>query len=176
MWRLQGQLDLGSGWLILESQVEAKLNVSESCCFYMWGSMFYLLVIFMQPFASIRNVDILWIATERWISSTQLWAEKNFFWQSLFSFILFSYLPVYTKGNPFLFILLPYFKDPFHLLFTNLDSTGRWLFPPCIPWEAYTPWMVSGKQPKTQFANLCTWKLLESILCLEPGKHTWFCC
>ena len=132
VWRLQGQLDLGSGWLILESQVEAKLNVSESCCFYMWGSMFYLLVIFMQPFASIRNVDILWIATERWISSTQLWAEKNFFWQSLFSFILFSYLPVYTKGNPFLFILLPYFKDPFHLLFTNLDSTGRWLFPPAF--------------------------------------------
>lgn len=44
------------------------------------------------------------------------------FWQKevsfnkayLILFVLFSYLPVHTKGNPFLLILLPFFRNPFH--------------------------------------------------------------
>lgn len=40
--------------------------------------------------------------------------EVSFNRVCLVLFVLFSYLPVHTKGNPFLFILLSFFRDPLH--------------------------------------------------------------
>ena len=52
------------------------------------------------------NMNFIYIAPGRKVSCNKVY---------LVLFVLFSYLPVHTKGNnPFLFILLSFFRDPFY--------------------------------------------------------------